>query len=441
MNDFEKQKKVIVDYFNSNEKKEELKLGIEFEHFVLNKEDFSFVSYYDEKGVKYILNSLVQKGWKPKYENNNILGATKGYSEISIEPGSQLELSVGPFKDIRDIDIAYKKFLSDIIPIIEENNQILLSLGYQPKTKISEIPFIPKKRYEYMSSYFKNKGKYALNMMKGTAALQVSIDYTSEEDFVRKFKVANGLSPIFSALLDNSPFFEGMLWDKNCVRTLIWNNCDNDRSGILTSIDDEVFGYKKYAEYILNVPPILMLDGDGVEFTGDKKFREIFDVEKYDKKKLEHALTMVFPDVRAKQFIEIRMPDAVPYPYNVGFASLIKGIMYNDQALSKVDKIISAVKAKELKKVRGEIIKSGIFARYAGKPIYEIAEELLDIAKDSLDEEEGRYLQPLFDIVKKRTTLSSEVKENLGCDMEKALEKQILNRRFSMDNSQCTSHN
>ncbi len=441
MNNFEEKKKAIVDYFNSNEKKEELKLGIEFEHFVLHKEDFSFVSYYEEKGIEYILNSLIEKGWKPKYENNNILGASKGYSEISIEPGSQLELSVGPFSKVKDIDVEYRKFLSDVIPIIEENDQILVSLGYQPKSKISDIPFIPKKRYDYMSSYFKNKGKYALNMMKGTASLQVSIDYTSEEDFIKKFKVANGLSPVFSALLDNSPFFEGMLWDKNCIRTLIWENCDNDRSGILTSLDDGIFDYNKYAEYVLQVPPILMIEGNKVEFTGDKKFAEIFDVDKYDKKKLEHMLTMVFPDVRAKQFIEIRMPDAVPYPYNVAFASLIKGLMYDDEVLNKVNEILSSVNAKELKEVRSEIINKGIFAIYAGKPIYEIAQKLLVLAKDGLNEEEAEYLGPLFEIVETRTTLSDEVKEKLGCNMEKALEKQILNNINSMHNAQFTMYN
>ena len=136
-----------------------------------------------------------------------------------------------------------------------------MTVGYHPVTKIEEIKIIPKKRYDYMFEYFKTKGSHAHNMMKGTASLQVTIDYGSEEDYIKKFKIANALSPVLYALYDNGYYFEGAIWENHSLRAFIWANCDNDRSGIARGTFDGDFGYRKYAEYILNIPPIFVFDG------------------------------------------------------------------------------------------------------------------------------------------------------------------------------------
>lgn len=84
-----------------------------------------------------------------------------------------------------------------------------------------------------MYDYFKNKGTMAHNMMKGTASLQVTIDYLNEEDFKRKYFLSNVLTPIFYGLFDNTYIFEKEPLETYTIRQKIWENTDKERSGLL----------------------------------------------------------------------------------------------------------------------------------------------------------------------------------------------------------------
>lgn len=400
--DYKEQLNTIVDYFKANEKKEDdFKIGIEFEHFVIYKDSLKTVSYYGEKGVGESLADLEKKGWKASYEGEYILGLEKGNKVVTLEPGSQLELSVKAQKDLGIIAREYREFVEEIKPILESKGQTLISVGYHPATKIDEITLLPKNRYDFMFNYFKTKGTHAHNMMKGTAALQVSLDYKDEEDYEKKFKLANAIGPVFYASIDNGYFFEGEPFDGYGLRTLIWNNCDNDRSGVVPGALDGPFGYKDYGNYILNAPPIFrMTKGEAVS-TGDKKIKDVFDPNKDSQEEMEHLLTMVFPDVRTKKFVEIRMMDSVPYPLNIGVAAVLKGIFYNEDNLNKLYDIYKDVREEDIRIAKGSIIKEGINASYMSRTILDRMKEIIEISKSGLNEEELTYLKDLEDMINK----------------------------------------
>lgn len=186
---FERQVSQIVNYFKNNEKpRTDFRLGVEFEHFIVDKDSLRAISYYGTNGVEETLKELLSLGWQGDYEADFLIGLHNNGTTITLEPGSQVELSIRPQATIKDIENEYLSFLKQIIPLLKEKNQILLTLGYQPETKIAEVQFIPKQRYAYMSDYLKKQGKYAHNMMKGTASMQVSVDYASEADFVKNLK-------------------------------------------------------------------------------------------------------------------------------------------------------------------------------------------------------------------------------------------------------------
>ena len=210
-----------------------------------------------------------------------------------------------------------------------------------------------------MFNYFKDKGVHAHNMMKGTASLQLAFDYSSEEDYIKKFKVTNALSPVVYALFDNAYYFEGRPWGRHNLRAHIWENCDRDRSGIVDSAFDDDFGYRKYAEYILNGPPIFMDNGRDMYFTGSKPYKEMFNPEDYSIEELEHVLTMFFPDVRTKKYVEIRMMDAVPYPLNLSAMALWKGILYDEDNLNQAYNCIKDINMEHMDKAKESIIEKG----------------------------------------------------------------------------------
>ena len=426
--DYNRQLQEMVKYFKNGEKKiEEFKIGIEFEHYVINKDTLETISYYGENGVAETLKELEDKGWIGSYEGEHILGLNKGNKTITLEPGSQLELSIEAQKDIADIEKEYLEFLEEMVTILENKNQGLMTTGYHPETKIHDIKLLPKKRYDFMFNYFKSKGSHAHNMMKGTAALQVSLDFHSEEDYRKKFRVANSLSPVLFALFENAFYFEGEEWNKHNLRAYIWNNCDNDRSGIVDKALEDGFGYRDYAEYILNRPPIFVFKGKEIIPTGDKLVRDIFDPEDYDIKELEHLLTMFFPDVRTKGYIEIRMMDSVPYPLNFAAVALLKGIFYNEDNLNKTYNYIKDINIEDLKQSKQDIIENGLKGKLGEKTILEICKWLVETAKENLDEKEQDYILPLEDMVSYEMNPYEITKSKAKLGKKKSLSWCLLN--------------
>lgn len=399
--DYERQVEEIVNYIKNGEKKiEDFRIGTEIEHFLVYKDSLKTVSYYGEGGVSETLKDLVEeKGWLGQEEDGYILTVEKNGVVITLEPGSQFEFNSSPKASIDELADDYFLFLEDVLPILERKGQALLNIGYHPRTKIDEINILPKKRYDYMFNYFKERGSHAHNMMKGTAALQMAIDYSSEEDYIQKFRLINALSPVIYAMLDNGYYFEGGVYDRHNLRAYIWENTDKARSGVVPTTFDKDYGYRKYAEYILDNPPIFMDDGEDLYYTGDKKVRDIFDPEDYRIEELEHALTMFFPDVRTKHYIEIRMMDSVPYPLSFAVIAFWKGILYNEDNLARVYRMIEDIDYEDIMESKEDIYVRGLDGNLKGQPVKYLARELVEIARSGLDGMDITYLEPLEELV------------------------------------------
>ena len=71
------------------------------------------------------------------------------------------------------------------------------------------MPWMPKGRYKIMREYMPKVGKLGLDMMLRTCTVQANLDFGSEADMVKKFRVSLALQPIATALFANSPFIEG----------------------------------------------------------------------------------------------------------------------------------------------------------------------------------------------------------------------------------------
>lgn len=169
-----------------------------------------------------------------RFENDGyLLGLTADDFEISTEPAGQFEISISKKKSIKDLEKIYLDFMRKYLKVFKDKNQSLVAMGYHPNTSINDFKISPKKRYEFMFNYFKDKGTMAHNMMKGTSSVQVTIDYLNEKDFVNKYKAFTYLSPILYALFDNSYIFEKKPLETYAIRQEIWENTDLARSGVL----------------------------------------------------------------------------------------------------------------------------------------------------------------------------------------------------------------
>lgn len=394
---YDKKIDAIVDYIKSGEKSEDnFKVGFEVEHFAIDAETMETITYGEDGGVRDSLMEIEKLGYEGTYEGENIMGLSGDGFAVSIEPAAQFEVAFGAEKTMDELFDNYKKVMKNLVPVFDKKNQLLAELGYQPKSKIADLPFIPKERYKYMSKYFREfGGTMPLNMMQGSGSLQVAIDFKDEEDFKKKFFVANAVSTFLYSTFDNSYIFEGEAYAKHNLRQTIWENCDKPRTGTYPFAFDDDLSYRKYAEKILATDSIFIhKDGKDI-YTGDTPFEVIFDQD-MSKDMVYHALSIVFPDVRTKQYIEVRMPDNVPYPYNFAAVALIKNMFYDEEIFGFLYQLFSDMTYEKSQKLKDKAVMQGINTIYKDK---KISEWMLQIT--GMIEEDYEYIKPLEELLKR----------------------------------------
>jgi glutamate--cysteine ligase len=391
-------------YFLEQSKERAFLLGAEMEHFLINRDTLRSYGYDEPGGQKEIMESLRDSGWNIiGIEDGNILGLEKEGSTVTLEPGGQIEFSLKPLKSVGEIDEAYRAIAGEIKAILRPE-QALVSLGYHPKTKISELSLLPKKRYAMMFDYFMEHGRFCHNMMKGTASTQVSIDYLNEEDFIRKFRVANFISPVMANLFDSTPIFEGEKYTGRNCRTAIWEETDIKRSKLIPGSLDSRFDFEAYARYLLKIPPILLLSNGVVNYTKNQPLEELLGANPLTVSDLEHIQTMVFPDVRLKKYLEIRMADALPYPYNLSVVALIKALFYDAENLDELYELSLNYDDAWVRRQNIQLTKRD---EVLDPDFVEITDRIMEMALKSLDSDERWPLEMLKTLRDKEHSMSS----------------------------------
>lgn len=414
---------LIVEYFKESECLEKKrKLGVEVEHFVLEAESLKATTYYEEDGIEDLLRELAERDWEPKLEKGHVLGLEGEGARVTLEPGGQLELSILPQDSIQELEDIYLDFVREVTSILDCQGKRLYCLGYQPKSRIDEIPMLPKERYEYMHDYFGDRGKYAYNMMKSTGAIHVNFDYLGEEDYMKKNLVANVLSPLIYTILDNSPFFEGEVSEKGGLRRLIWENCDSERCGYPPGLFTHGFGYRDYAEYLLNTPPMVYEKKGELVYSKDKLLKEIL-LEDLDptREELEYLLTTVFPDVRTKNHLEIRMGDSLPYPYSFAYLCFWKGLLYSEDNLDNLYGSFKDITKNQFLDRKRRIAEKGVKANWGSVSIFQTYRNLLELAERGLKPGERERLKPLKILAEKEITPRQKILKALQDGKSKAL--------------------
>lgn len=395
----------IVNYCMGGIKNKCQNVGIEMEHILVH-EDGTPIDFSGKFGAEWILEHLSSMFPKKSIDDNgNLLGVASDFGNVTLEPASQIELSAGPFNNL---DVAYKTFFEfeDVLrSIVEPHGIKVLGIGYHPTRKATDLSLIPKARYALMNNYLGNISKYGICMMRGSAATQVSIDYCSLNDCLRKLRLASACVPVFSLICDNSPIFEANPRKHQLIRTEIWNKCDPARCGIIPGVMESDFALEKYAGYLLDVPAIFEITATGRNAT-NKTFGELFADKVMNTHDIEHALSLLFNDVRLKTYVEIRPADSMPEKYVISYAALIKGLFYSSKALDAMDALFESVSEKDIATAKTELMKNGYNANVYGRPVAQIADTLVEIAANELDAISKPYINDLSELISSRKTLA-----------------------------------
>lgn len=399
----------IYDYIKRGEATTQ-NLGLEIEHFVLNEKGVQIP--FDE--ISPLIEQVGQKiGAEILYIDGHPAGyATEKYT-ITLEPSCQFEISVSPYAEIAEIEKVYTEFLNLWEPIFEERGYRIETKGNLPLVEIGsitpeDIPLSPKKRYEYMDRYFKEISPYGRYMMRASTSTQVSVDYSSEQDLVRKLTVLQKIAPIFMILMENKTKEDSTLPGHpnkpHLLRIQEWDLLDPDRTGFFPHSFDPDFGYAKIADVVYHTPLILLTDEGKTTWVGHKSAADlveegILSEENVDpeevKSLVEHFFSMGFFHFRVKKYIEIRVADSGPIQKSLGYAALIKGLLYSEQNLHTLETELSEVNDLSLLQEAVEKIeRDGRDAViYLGKTADQWISYLKQLAEQSLPEREKVYLK------------------------------------------------
>lgn len=395
----------LIDYFKQGCKQEK-RIGLEVEHFVLNRKDGSPLV---QGGMKAMLESLLPLYPIHHYEQEALIGLESEDVLITLEPGFQLEISIQCLSDTKEIIEIYLNALKPILRYLHDHDYDLVYSGGLPTLEAEKVALIHKERYRLMDRYFRTSGTRGIEMMRATAAIHVSVDYEDEADFVQKYRLANILHPLFAFITGNTPKYAGRDNEDILLRDSIWQGTDSARCGIIPTLFDEEFGFQSYADHILDMPLILMRDGEDFLSTDDQKVKDVAKTYGMETKAIEHYLSMSFLDVRLKKFIEIRSADSMPWIYAQAYCTWLKGLFYNKEILYKYCDLANSIE--DIQSAKENLRKYGFDAIVYGKKLCDLYKDLFAEAKTYLSQKEKGYLLPLEELVMKKEHIQPLSKE------------------------------
>lgn len=407
----------LLSVFADGEKPaERWRIGTEHEKFVYRVEDHRAPSYEETGGIRDLLGGLTEFGWRPVMEGDNVIALSGPDGTISLEPAGQFELSGAALENLHQTCAEANRHLQQCKTVGERLGLGFLGLGMWPDKARSDLPVMPKGRYKIMLNYMPKVGTLGLDMMLRTCTIQVNLDYSSEADMVKKFRVGLALQPVATALFANSPLTEGKPNGYRSFRSHIWEDTDPDRTGMLPFVFEDGFGYERYLDYALDVPMYFVYrDGKYIDVAG-KSFRAFIDGklqqlpgEKPRLSDFVDHLSTIFPEVRLKSFLEMRGADGGRWGKICGLPALWVGLLYDSQALDAAWDLVKDWTIEERSQVRHAVPETALKTPLPrGGTVHDLARQVLEIASDGLSrrgklnsagDNEGGFLDPLHEVV------------------------------------------
>jgi glutamate--cysteine ligase len=407
----------LLSVFEGGEKvPENWRIGTEHEKFVYRMADHRAPSYDQPGGIRDLLLGLTEFGWRPIVENGNVIALTGADGTISLEPAGQFELSGAALQNLHETCAEAARHLEQCKTIGERLGVGFLGVGMWPDKRREDLSIMPKGRYAIMLRYMPTRGSLGLDMMLRTCTIQVNLDYSSEADMVKKFRVGLALQPVATALFANSPFTEGKPNGYKSFRSHIWEDTDPDRTGMLPFVFEDGFGYERYCDYMLDVPMYFVYrEGNYIDVAGES-FREFLDGklpqlpgERPRLTDWTDHLSTAFPEVRLKSFLEMRGADGGRWSRICALPALWVGLLYDNQALDAAWGLVKHWSIDEREKLRHEVPRLALEAiTPEGRSMRDFSAQVLEIAADGLKrramfnsagDNEGGFLDPLREVV------------------------------------------
>ena len=407
----------LLSVFADGEKPPEAwRIGTEHEKFVYRVEDHRAPSWDEKGGIRDLLIGLTEFGWRPIEEGGKVIALAGPDGTISLEPAGQFELSGAQLENLHETCAEAARHLGQCKMIGDRLGLGFLGLGMWPDKTRAELPIMPKGRYAIMLRHMPRVGNLGLDMMLRTCTIQTNLDYSSEADMVKKFRVGLALQPVATALFANSPLTEGKPNGYKSFRSHIWEDTDPARTGMLPFVFEDGFGYERYCDYALDVPMYFVFrDGQYIDVAGES-FRAFLDGKlpqlPGEKPRLSDwvdHLSTAFPEVRLKSFLEMRGADGGRWGRICALPALWVGLLYDPATLDAAWDRVRDWTIDEREALRHRVPKLALDTPVpGGGTMRDLAREVVDMAAAGLTararlnasgDNEGGFLDPLRDVI------------------------------------------
>jgi glutamate--cysteine ligase len=413
----------IAELFRSSPREvSERRVGIEVERIAIWNDGQPW-TYTERKtpdgrhriGAEQLLTELSsQHDWSLiKNQENHPLGIASSYGKVSLEPGSQVELSTEPLRDLVQVKKTVDAFEKEVAKITDPHGLVWLDLGVNPISKLEEIDVIPSTRYAIMTDYLGKRDTLGTSMMRRTSSVQINLDYTTEEEGIEMLRVALAAAPISYALFANSPFLEKKKTDFLSYRCEIWRRTDPDRTGLLPQVFQEGFNFDRYSEMLWHMPLMFVQDRKNLFHPGQgKSLNDIANGKLpgicVTENNQWNAIREMFAEARIKPgYVEIRSLDGQSPQDRYAASAFWLGLLYSKEARKLALQLLGKISTADREKLLLEASKKGLNASLPGLNIKQICQGLVESSTDCLKSRgfgEEKLLEPLFENLKAGVT-------------------------------------
>jgi glutamate--cysteine ligase len=254
---------------------------------------------------------------------------------ISFEPGGQIEISTAPMPTASAVITTTQALVRRLREAMSESGIELLAKGVDPYNDISAVPLqLNRERYARMTRYFEGIGPSGVRMMRQTAALQINLEHGN--DPLGRWRLLNALAPIVVALFANSGEYAGKATGWASYRSQLWRTLDPSRTGIPYDSTDPAAAYFDFA---LRARAMRAREGE------ERSFHDWMGDLSVDIADWSFHLSTLFPEVRPKEFFELRSADTIEPDSLAAPVVFVTSLVYDDIAAREAVGILGAPSA------------------------------------------------------------------------------------------------
>jgi glutamate--cysteine ligase len=263
-----------------------------------------------------------------------------GHSRLTFEPGGQVELSSQPLPGF-DACAAILTDARQLASGLADVGIGLVGLGLLPgDTRPRELH---SPRYDAMEAHFDAFGSAGRMMMRQTAAIQVNVDLGADHEAPSRWQTAHALGPVLAAAFANSPFVEQAPSGWCSSRLAVWLAIERGRSA---PVGAEGGAGAAWADYALRAP-VMFIRASEHEFVPVCEPLTFADwiVGGHNlgwptEDDLAYHLTTLFPPIRPRGWLELRMVDSLPSEWSTVPAILAVALLEDADAQRRIAPVL-----------------------------------------------------------------------------------------------------